>query len=134
MGPKALASSSTEGAADELVERGTRAIYPVLTTLGTSGIAGLCVAIATKRASSALATHLGVAFASLQLLAYNDIVTVHYDALSDKIGACFDLDGDGEFTADDLRGWLRRALRILTTGLPRSGAFCAGIYLGLAKM
>lgn len=56
-------------------------LTPLLTQLGVGGVAGLCVGYALKKLGKLIAFIIGLAFLSLQLLAWKGIININYGAL-----------------------------------------------------
>jgi len=121
-------TDSTDGLADYFVHMA----WPVLSRLGFAGILGVCCAQAAKMLTKTAAAYVGGAVVVLQVLAHMGYITVHWERIKKELEGVSDADGDGNFTARDLNHWTQRALKIMSKGLPRAGAFGAGFWYGLA--
>ena len=93
-----------------------------LASLGFGGAAGLVVGYAAKKVTKAVALLLGLLFILLQVLAYNDLITVNWTAVQHTAQQVW-TDPSGMTLAD--RGW-----NILSANLPFGGGFVTGFALG----
>ncbi|MCX8072334.1 MAG: FUN14 domain-containing protein [Candidatus Binatia bacterium] len=90
--------------------------------LGFGGLAGLVAGYAAKKVAKLIALLLGVLFFTLQILAYQGWITIHWQEV--------------QRTADEVwreaqhQGWLEQAWGIVTGNLPFGSAFAAGFVLG----
>ena len=99
--------------------------------LGVGGMLGYAAGHAAKEIGRRVMYYVGVGVLSLQVLAYNGIVKVHWGTLFDVIEGRLDTDGDGKVTGADVNAWFQRFMRLVSAGVPGSASFCAGVYLGL---
>jgi len=95
---------------------------PQLAALGFGGVAGAVVGYTAKKVTKLVALALGVAFILVQVLAYNELITVNWVAVQHTAEGVW-VDPSGVTLAD--RGW-----RILSANLPFGGGFVAGFVLG----
>jgi uncharacterized membrane protein (Fun14 family) len=93
-----------------------------LASLGFGGAAGLVVGYAAKKVTKVVALLLGVLFILLQVLAYNELITVNWGAVQHTAQQVW-TDPHGVTLAD-------RAWTILTANLPFGGGFITGFALG----
>ena len=92
-----------------------------LMTLGGGGIAGWAVGFTLKKFAKLAALIVGVAFLSLQLLAFNKFITIDWAAIKSAVP-----DESIERTATSVMG-------IVTYNLPFVGSFAVGFWLGFRK-
>jgi uncharacterized membrane protein (Fun14 family) len=93
-----------------------------LASLGFGGAAGLVVGYAAKKVTKVVAVLLGLLFILLQVLVYNDLITVNWNAVQHTAQQVW-TDPNGVTLAD-------RAWGILTANLPFGGGFVTGFALG----
>jgi uncharacterized membrane protein (Fun14 family) len=93
-----------------------------LAALGFGGAAGLVVGYAAKKVTKVVAVVLGLLFILLQVLAYNDLITVNWSGVQHTAQQMW-TDPHGVTLADRLWG-------ILTANLPFGGGFVTGFALG----
>jgi len=93
----------------------------LLTTLGGGGIAGWAVGFTLKKFAKLLALVIGVAFMSLQLLAFNHFITIDWERIKKAVP-----DESIEQSATSL-------MSVITYNLPFAGSFAAGFWLGFRK-
>ena len=99
--------------------------------LGTGGILGYSVGYAAKEIGRKALYYAGAGIITLQLLAYNKMISVHWGTVFNAIESSLDVDGDGKLTGEDVKVWFTRFLRLVSSGIPGSAGFLAGVYLGL---
>jgi len=92
-----------------------------LFTLGGGGIAGWAVGFTLKKFAKMAALVVGVAFISLQLLAFNKFITIDWEAIKNCVP-----DESIEQSATSV-------LQIVTYNLPFAGSFVVGFWLGFRK-
>ena len=93
-----------------------------LPSLGFGGAAGLVVGYAAKKVTKVVAVVLGLLFILLQLLVYNEWITVNWGSVEHTAQQVW-TDPHGVTLADRLWG-------ILTANLPFGGGFVTGFALG----
>lgn len=92
-----------------------------LVTLGGGGIAGWAVGFTLKKFAKMAALVVGVAFISLQLLAFNKFITIDWEAIKSAVP-----DESIEQSATSV-------MQIITYNLPFAGSFLVGFWLGFRK-
>lgn len=92
-----------------------------LFTLGGGGIAGWAVGFTLKKFAKMAALVVGVAFISLQLLAFNNFITIDWEAIKSAVP-----DETIEQSAVSI-------MQIITYNLPFAGSFLVGFWLGFRK-
>ncbi len=90
--------------------------------LGFGGLAGFAAGYAAKKITRLLALLLGLLFFTLQILAHEGWITIHWGAVQESAQHLWN-EGGGS-------SWLQRAWEILTSNLPFGAAFTAGFTLG----
>jgi len=93
-----------------------------LASLGFGGVAGLAVGYAAKKVTKVVAVTLGLVFILLQILVYNELISVNWGAVQHTAEQVW-TDPHGVTLADRLWG-------ILTANLPFGGGFVTGFALG----
>ena len=93
-----------------------------LASLGFGGVAGLVVGYAAKKVTKVVAVTLGVVFILLQVLVYNELISVNWGAVQHTAQQVW-TDPHGVTLAD-------RVWAILTANLPFGGGFVTGFALG----
>ena len=93
-----------------------------MASLGFGGAAGLVVGYAAKKVTKAVAVLLGLLFILLQVLVYNELISVNWTAVQHTAEHVW-TDPRGTTLAD-------RAWAILTANLPFGGGFVTGFALG----
>jgi uncharacterized membrane protein (Fun14 family) len=101
------------------------ALAPFAEQLGFGLVAGFAVGYAVKKVGKLLAVALGLLFVSVQLLAYQGFLTVHWGEVQARV--------DPWFETDSLRGAWESLVAVLTHSLPFAGAFIPGLVLGLRR-
>ena len=91
-------------------------------SLGFGGAAGVVVGYAAKKVTKVVAVLLGLLFILLQVLVYNELISVNWSAVQHTAEQVW-TDPHGVTLAD-------RAWGILTANLPFGGGFIAGFALG----
>ncbi|MGD2201760.1 MAG: FUN14 domain-containing protein [Candidatus Bathyarchaeota archaeon] len=97
-------------------------LTPLVGELGIGGIGGFLVGYAIKKAAKIIAIVIGLFFLSLQYMAYENIISIDYDAL-------------GAF-ANELLGQTSGVQTWVTNFIvhaPFGAAFIGGFYLGVQK-
>lgn len=92
-----------------------------LMTLGGGGIAGWAVGYTLKKFAKLAALIVGVAFISLQLLAFNKFITIDWQAIKNAV------------PDDKLEQSATSVMSIITYNLPFAGSFAVGFWLGFRK-
>ena len=92
-------------------------------SLGFGGVAGLVVGYTAKKVTKLVALALGLVFIVVQLLAYEGLLTVNWDAVQST--------AENVWTGAQGATLANRAWEMLTANLPFGGAFAAGFALGL---
>eukprot|EP00892_Ulva_mutabilis_P009532 jgi/Ulvmu1/6951/UM033_0008.1 len=116
---------------DRYVDTFLTAAGPMLTNLGFSGLAGLCVGKAIKAVSGIVAFFLGLAFIATQIAASQGIITVNWTYMEERVTKMLDKNKDGKVDVSDAKHHLNKGLGILAQGVPSVGGFLAGLTLGL---
>jgi len=93
-----------------------------LASLGFGGAAGLVVGYAAKKVTKVVAVVLGLLFILLQVLVYNELITVNWGSVKDTVQHVW-TDPHGVTLAERLWG-------ILSANLPFGGGFVTGFALG----
>ena len=93
-----------------------------IASLGFGGAAGLVVGYTAKKVTKLVALGLGLAFILVQVLAYNDLITVNWMAVQHTAEGVWS-DPHGVTLAD-------RAWAVLSANLPFGSGFLAGFLLG----
>ncbi len=91
-------------------------------SLGFGGAAGLMVGYAAKKVTKVVAVLLGLLFILLQVLVYNELISVNWSAVQHTAEHVW-TDPHGVTLADRLWG-------ILAANLPFGGGFVTGFVLG----
>lgn len=92
-----------------------------LVTLGGGGIAGWAVGFTLKKFAKMAALVVGVAFISLQLLAFNKFITIDWEAIKSAV------------PDESLEQSATSVMQIITYNLPFAGSFVVGFWLGFRK-
>jgi len=93
-----------------------------MASLGFGGAAGLVVGYAAKKVTKVVALLLGLLFIVLQVLVYNELISVNWGAVQHTAQQVW-TDPHGATLAD-------RAWAIVTANLPFGGGFVTGFVLG----
>ena len=93
----------------------------ILMTLGGGGLAGWAVGFTLKKVAKLAALVLGVAFISIQYLAYNSYITIDWERIKKTVP-----DEQLEQSASSL-------MSVLTYNLPFAGSFLVGFWMGFRK-
>ena len=67
-----------------------------LEVAGVSGLTGFTAGYAAKRTFKVFAFTAGCIFSGLQVLAHNDLITIHWDKMNKRLMSAVDLNGDGK--------------------------------------
>jgi uncharacterized membrane protein (Fun14 family) len=121
-----LASAQTLPAPDLAGQNAEVPLLPpdlrfALLTLGGGGIAGWAVGFTLKKFAKMAALIVGVAFISLQFLAFNQFITIDWNAIKNAVP-----DESLEKSATSI-------MAIVTYNLPFAGSFVVGFWLGFRK-
>ncbi|MGM0599876.1 MAG: FUN14 domain-containing protein [Candidatus Rifleibacteriota bacterium] len=92
-----------------------------LVTLGSGGIAGWAVGFTLKKFAKLAALIVGIAFISIQYLAYYRYITIDWDRIQASVP-----------NESIERSWAG-IMSVLTYNLPFAGAFLVGFWLGFRK-
>eukprot|EP00949_MAST-11_sp_MAST-11-sp1_P005335 g5335.t1 len=92
---------------------------------------GYSAGYALKTIGKKVAFYVGVTFVGIQVLAYNEIVKTDWGKAFRIIEASLDANNDGKFDLRDAKIWWNRLMSMMTFGVPGSGSFLCGFYLGL---
>ncbi len=115
-------ATATAVAPDEAVSGGLPPdVKFMLTTLGGGGIAGWAVGFTLKKFAKLVALIVGIAFISLQLLAFNRFITIDWERIKSAVP-----DESIEHSATSL-------MSVITYNLPFAGSFALGFWLGFRK-
>ncbi|HNX75454.1 MAG TPA: FUN14 domain-containing protein [Candidatus Rifleibacterium sp.] len=93
----------------------------MIATLGGGGVAGWAVGYTLKKVAKMLALIIGVAFISLQVLAFKNYIYIDWARIKSAV--------PGESLEDSASG----LMSILTYNLPFAGSFIVGFWLGFRK-
>jgi len=93
----------------------------ILMTLGGGGLAGWAVGFTLKKVAKLAALVLGVAFISIQSLAYYRYITIDWERIKTQVP-----DESIEQSANSL-------MSVLTYNLPFAGSFLVGFWMGFRK-
>lgn len=129
-----VAFPGTAHASDEIdryVDTFLTAAGPMLTNLGFSGVAGICVGKAIKVVSGVVALFLGIAFVATQVAASQGIIEVNWTNIERMVTNSLDHNKDGKVDVSDAKHHLNKGLGLLAQGVPSVGGFLAGLTLGL---
>jgi uncharacterized membrane protein (Fun14 family) len=97
-------------------------LTPIAGEIGIGGVGGFLVGYATKKAAKMLAFLIGITFLGLQYLAYKDIISINYLALTNFANG---LVGQAVGTQSIFTDLIAHA--------PFGASFVGGVYLGLQK-
>lgn len=92
-----------------------------LVTLGSGGIAGWAVGFTLKKFAKLAALIVGVAFISIQYLAFHQYITIDWDKIKHSVP---------EESIE--QSWVS-VMSVLTYNLPFAGAFLVGFWMGFRK-
>lgn len=98
------------------------ALWPLLPHLSVGALLGFATGLALKKLGRVVLVALGLLFLALQLLAYFDLVTVHWPRVQALAEPWLRQGGEAGVA------WLGR---VLTARLPFAGAFTVGLLVGL---
>jgi uncharacterized membrane protein (Fun14 family) len=98
---------------------------------GLSGVSGYTAGFAAKRAFKVLVFTAGCFFISMQVMASNGYISVHFDKMEDAFNETFDLNGDGKTDGADAQEAQDRLKKRLGAGVPCAASFGAGFLFGL---
>ncbi len=100
-------------------------LAPYAEQLGFGLVAGFAVGYALKKVGKLLAVVLGLLFVTVQVLASQGFLTVHWGEVQARV--------DPWFEADSLEGAWGGLLAVLTHNLTFAGAFVPGLVVGLRR-
>ena len=100
-------------------------LAPYAEQLGFGLVAGFAVGYALKKVGKLLAVVLGLLFVTVQVLASQGFVTVHWGEVQARV--------DPWFEADSLEGAWQNLVAVLTYNLTFAGAFVPGLVVGLRR-
>ncbi len=115
----AIASGSAAASAGEMTLPPD--VKFALVTLGGGGIAGWAVGFTLKKFAKFAALIVGIAFISLQILAFHKFITIDWDAIKSAVP-----DESIERSATSI-------MSVVTYNLPFAGSFLIGLWLGFRK-
>ncbi|MDD3148364.1 MAG: FUN14 domain-containing protein [Candidatus Riflebacteria bacterium] len=118
---QAQASATAMPAGEALPSAIPADIKFMLATLGGGGIAGWAVGYTLKKFAKLLALVVGVAFISLQVLAFNSFITIDWERIKSAV--------PGETIEKSASG----VMSVITYNLPFAGSFLVGFWLGFRK-
>lgn len=98
---------------------------PFLQQLTFGGVAGFAAGYALKKVGKLVAIAVGLLFVVLQLLAFNNLVTVNWAEVQGRV--------EPYFTADSLEEAWRGLVRVLTYNVTFAAAFVPGLVFGLRR-
>ncbi|KAG0238870.1 hypothetical protein BGW42_000031 [Actinomortierella wolfii] len=97
-------------------------------TFGT--VMGLGSGFLFKKLGKLILLVIGLGFVSLQLLANQGYVTVHWSRFERRFKDSFDLDGDGKVTVNDAKHGFRALIDLLTKNFQFKSTFIGGFVMG----
>ena len=97
-------------------------LLPLLPQLSLGAVLGFCAGYAVKKLGRMAALITGLLFLALQLLAWQGLLTIHWDRVQALAQPWLHQGGEA------LSRW---GLRVLQSNLPFGGSFVAGLLLGL---
>ena len=100
-------------------------LAPYAEQLGFGLVAGFAVGYALKKVGKVLAVVVGLLFVTVQVLASQGFLTVHWGEVQARV--------DPWFEADSLEGAWHSLLAVLTHNLTFAGAFVPGLVVGLRR-
>jgi len=92
-----------------------------MVTLGSGGIAGWAVGFTLKKVARLAALVVGVAFISIQYLAYKQYITIDWAKIRQSV------------PNESIERSYTELMSVLTYNLPFAGAFIVGFWLGFRK-
>ncbi|KAJ3030803.1 UNVERIFIED_CONTAM: hypothetical protein HDU68_007720 [Siphonaria sp. JEL0065] len=93
-------------------------------------ILGACSGYTCKKLAKGSALLIGIAFMSLQALAYTGLITINWEKLESALVKRIDADGDGKLTFKDFQLLGYRFVHNLGKSLPSGAGFTAAFFLG----
>jgi uncharacterized membrane protein (Fun14 family) len=120
-GPAAEVATATGITAHEVIAEMPPELKFTLVTLGSGGIAGWAVGFTLKKFAKLAALIVGIAFMSIQYLAYHRYITIDWDKIQASVP-----------NESIERSWAG-IMSVLTYNLPFAGAFLIGFWLGFRK-
>lgn len=90
-------------------------------TLGGGGIAGWAVGFTLKKFAKMAAFAVGIAFISLQILAFNSFITIDWERIKTAV------------PDESIEKSATTVMSVITYNLPFAGAFLAGFWIGFRK-
>eukprot|EP00878_Enallax_costatus_P019008 GHUV01020040.1.p1 GENE.GHUV01020040.1~~GHUV01020040.1.p1 ORF type:complete len:261 (+),score=51.68 GHUV01020040.1:266-1048(+) len=102
------------GEIDAFVERIWELSGPILHNMGFSGLLGAAAAAALKAVGRLLAASVGICLILIQVLAYNDIITVKWSVVHEQVRQVLDTTGTGRLDSDKFKRQVKKGLVILS--------------------
>jgi uncharacterized membrane protein (Fun14 family) len=93
----------------------------MLATLGSGGLTGWAVGFTLKKFAKLAALIVGVAFISLQFLAYNHFISIDWEKIRQTV------------PNESIEASWTSLVSVLTFNLPFAGAFLVGFWMGFRK-
>ncbi|KAI9333271.1 FUN14 family-domain-containing protein [Obelidium mucronatum] len=93
-------------------------------------VLGACSGYTCKKIAKGSALLIGIAFMSLQALAYTGVISINWKKIEDLFVKRLDMDGDGKLSMKDFQVMGYRLVHNLTRSLPSAGGFSAAFFLG----
>ena len=100
-------------------------LVPYAEQLGFGLVAGFAVGYALKKVGKVLAVVLGLLFVTVQILASQGFLTVHWGEVQARV--------DPWFETETMDGAWRSLVGVLTHNLTFAGAFLPGLVIGLRR-
>lgn len=116
-----LATATANASGTTMLDAMPPEIKFTLLTLGSGGIAGWAVGFTLKKMAKLAALVVGVAFISIQYLAYNQYITIDWDRIRQSV------------PNESIERSYTGLMSVLTYNLPFAGSFIVGFWLGFRK-
>mmetsp|Transcript_17369 Transcript_17369/g.56850 ORF Transcript_17369/g.56850 Transcript_17369/m.56850 type:complete len:225 (+) Transcript_17369:17-691(+) len=116
---------------DEMVDKIVAMAWPHLEKAGFGGALGVAAGFATKQLGRSALLVAGVLFLTLQGLSHLGYVDVKWMKLKSDLERAADANGDGKFSAEDLKAYLKRLFSLLSSNIPGAAGFLPGFLIGL---
>lgn len=130
-GDKGVPGKDDDASAEQVVDMIIASFGKVASRMGFGGACGFCAGYAVQQVSKIVAMWLGLIFVLLQTLAYYDYIEIKWAKLKKALTSLVDTDGDGEFSAKDMKTVLMGCFKVLKHNLPQASSFAPGFYYGL---